>query len=112
VTRTTWQEHARIERKIINLDRHDPGPVACSWDECEARACTLYRVRLCEHSPRVSCGQTDQGIGGGHHYWYTFCRERHKQYWLAAAGLMAHDTADRNSGRIYGMLPPGYRLAL
>lgn len=109
---TTGQAHAIITKRIINFDRHDPGPVPCSWPECDRRATTLYQIVLCEHSPRVSCSATDRGEGGGRHYHYTFCRERCRAYFAAGMGRMALDTAARNSGRVSGMLPPGYQHAL
>jgi hypothetical protein len=112
MTRSTFQQHARIERKMINLDRADPGPMMCAWSDCDRDGVSLYRARTCEHSPRYSCGQTDQGIGGGRHYWHVFCTDRHLQYHVASTGPRAAGTAERNQGRIYGMLPPGYRHAL
>jgi hypothetical protein len=112
VTRTTYQQHAQIERKMINLDRADPGPMMCAWSDCDHLSIGLYWIRQCEHSPRIPCHLVDLGVGGGRHYWFHFCREKHKQYFLACSGRMAADTAERNQGRIHGMLPPGYRHSL
>ena len=109
--RTTWQQHAIVEKRIINLDRYDPGPVACAWDDCSGRATILYRVRLCEHSPNLSCEAVDRGAGG-RHMWFAFCRERCRQYWINASGRHAVESAERNRGRIHGMLPAGYRLSI
>jgi hypothetical protein len=104
--------HAQLERRIISLDRADPGPVQCCWPECDRRAVSLYQIVLCEHSPAYSCSATERGEGGGRHYRYTFCRERCRAYFAASMGRLAADTAERNQGRISGNLPAGYRHSL
>lgn len=106
MTRTTYQEHARLQRKIINHDRGGT-KVVCAWDECDRDALTLHEVRNHEHAHSIPC---DSSLAK--HVIYAFCSERHKQYWLACSGPMARDTENRNSGRIAGMLPPGYRSSI
>ena len=109
--RIVYSRTHRIGRKIINYDTQGYG--VCAWDECDADASSLFRVRTHEHPAGVSCEDVDSGRAyGARHMWYAFCRETHKQYWLNASGARAHDSADRNQGRIYGMLPPGFRQSI
>lgn len=112
MSRTTYQQHAIITKRVINLDHGEGRPISCAWPECERQATSLYELVQCEHSPMISCSAVDQGVGGGRHYRYAFCRERCRAYFAAAMGRLAHDTAARNRGRISGNLPPGYRHAL
>jgi hypothetical protein len=98
-------EHARIGKKIINFDTGGYG--ICAWSDCYKDACSLHEVRQHEHARSVAC---DGPLG--RHVTYAFCTDRHKQYWLAGTGEMAHDTSARNNGRISGMLPPGLRRTL
>ena len=107
--RIVYSRTHRIGRKIINYDTQGYG--ICAWDECDTDASSLFRVRTHEHLPQVRCEDVDNGLGG-RHMWYAFCSERHKQYWLNASGVRANDSADRHSGRIYGMLPPGFRQSV
>ena len=106
MTRTTFQQHARLSKKIINYDQAGR-KVLCAWDECDKDAYSLYEVRTHEHARSISC---DSSLAS--HVTYPFCSERHKQYWLACTGEMARDTEARNNGRIAGMLPPGYRTSI
>lgn len=77
--------HARISRKVINLDRDSK--VLCAWDECSNDGYELHKVRV------------NYGTAVAPHILnYVFCSERHKQYFI-------------NSHRRYGNLPPGYRLS-
>lgn len=109
--RIVYSRTRRIGRKIINYDTESYG--VCAWDECDLDACSLFRIRTHEHHPAIGCEAVDSGLsGGGRHVWYAFCTERHKQYWLNASGPRAGDSAGRHSGRIYGMLPPGFRQSL
>ena len=103
VTRTTFQEHARLHRKIINHDRGGT-KVLCAWDDCDRDAFSLFEVRQHEHLAGIDC---DSSLA--RHITYAFCTERHKQYWLACTGPMARETEARYNGRVAGMLPPGMR---
>jgi len=94
---------ARVERLMINLDTMMP--MVCGWDECDRRARTPYQVRLHEHTGRCSSEQAQYG----RHAHYVFCSERHLLYWVSQSGANAHETAARNRGQIYGMLPAGLR---
>lgn len=77
---TTAYRHAIIEKKIINRDEGGWGTVTssgthyviCAWSDCLKDATTLYGIRVATHRP------------GAEERWmnYTFCSERHKQYWL------------------------------
>ena len=118
MTRTTYQEHARIARKIINMDRGEylgefSPYLVCLWDECDKAATTLHQKLYCEHDSRVSCQQADNralsaGANRGAHYMTAFCSQRHLEYWWNATGGRALASLER-SGRAYGNLPAGSR---
>ena len=93
----------RVAKYIIN---HDQGgtKVVCAWDECDRPGYELYKVRQHEHAHSIPC---DSQLGK--HITFVFCSERHKQLWLNATGEMAKESEARNQGRIYGMLPAGYK---
>ena len=93
----------RVERLIINLDT--AMPLSCGWDDCTKRARTPYQVRVHEHLGPCNSEQAQYG----RHMIYAFCSESCKDYWLAATGGAAHDTAYRNRGRIYGNHSAGMR---
>lgn len=65
----------RLGRKILNRDAGHW--IVCCWDECERSATTLYEARFHDHNPRYPCDGP-----GAKHVRYTFCSERHKQYFL------------------------------
>jgi hypothetical protein len=94
----------RVERLIINLDTQMP--LSCAWDDCPKRARTPYQVRVHEHADEYKC---DDPVS--RHAHYAFCSEKCKMYWLNATGANAHDSAYRNRGQIYGMLPAGMKRA-
>jgi hypothetical protein len=97
---------ARVGKKIINLDRGGTY-VVCAWDECDRDASDLHTVRAHEHAQSIPCASPM-----ARHITYPFCTERHRQYWLNATGDMAKESAARNNGRQYGMLPEGMRNVL
>ncbi len=97
--------YARHQKKVVNLDRG--GFVCCAWDECDSDGFEVFKIRSHEHAHSVPC---DSDIAK--HINYVFCSERHKQYWLNATGDMAKESAARNQGRQYGMLPEGMRNTL
>lgn len=97
MTRTTFQQHAIIQRKAINLDKLDPAAVVCAWDDCEKHGYEMYKIVMREGIRTTT---------------FLFCTEGHRQYWANATGRNALDSADRNQGRIYGMQRPGYRRSL
>ncbi len=98
--------HAAINRRIIN---HDKGGtfLVCAWSDCDKDAITLYEVRSHEHIRQIPCDSPD-----ARHSTMAFCTERHKQYHLASTGWQANVTAERNRGRVAGMLPPGWRQTI
>ncbi len=78
-------EHAKVEKKVINLDHAGDRKVMCAWDLCEKDGYDLHQVRINYGTPvfpRVVK--------------HVFCTERHKQMWI-------------NNRRDYGNLPPGFR---
>lgn len=103
MTRTTFQEHARLHRKIINHDQAGR-KVLCAWADCDRDAFSMHEVRTHEHARIIDCNSPM-----ARHITYAFCTDRHRMYWLASSGAMAKDTEARNNGNIAGMLPPGYK---
>lgn len=97
---------ARVEKRVVN---HDQGGtfVVCAWDTCDRDGTQLYSVMQHEHARSIAC---DSSLAK--HITFVFCTERHKQYWLNATGPAANESAERNRGRIYGMLPAGHRPSL
>lgn len=98
--------HALVHKKVINFDRGGTF-VCCAWDECDNDGFEVYKVRTHEHAHSIAC---DSDLA--RHCNYVFCSERHKQYWLNCTGERARESAARNQGRQYGMLPEGMRNAL
>lgn len=76
---TAWQ-HARIQKKIINLDQGGDGRVTtsgthytlCAWNDCTNDACSLFNVRVKTHKE----GYEERFMN------YAFCSERCKEHWL------------------------------
>lgn len=76
---TRWQ-HARIEKRIINLDDGGWGKVSssgthytlCAWLDCDNDALELYKVREATHAE----GYEERFVN------YAFCSERCKAHWL------------------------------
>ena len=74
-----WQ-HARNEKRIINLDEGGDGTVTtsgthyviCAWLDCDNDAVTLYSIRVHLHNE----GYEQRFMN------YCFCSERCKQHWL------------------------------
>ena len=95
----------RVDRLIINLDT--AMPLSCAWADCDRRARTPYQVRVHEHSGEFRCDSPYS-----RHAHYAFCSEGCKDYWLAATGATAHDTAYRNRGNIYGNHSAGMKRML
>jgi hypothetical protein len=90
---TRWQ-HAITQKKIINHDSGDGRHIMCAWDTCERDAFETYKVRVKTHA---------DGRGGAdiRYMNYTFCSERHKQYWLANIRPGSNNC-----------LPPGFKLSI
>jgi len=117
VTRTTFQQHARLDRRIINMDRAAVGEEQpygwCLWDECDRYSSTLYRKVWHQHDSRIPCEVADAraiqaGAGSGVHRMTAFCSDRHLKFWWNANGGAALASIDR-TGRAYGNLPAGFR---
>ena len=117
MSRTSFQAHARLQRKIINMDRAAIGVARpynmCMWDECDRDSTSLYEKPYCEHDVRLGCEQADRifiaaGAGRTAHTMMAFCSQRHLEYWFNATGGRALKSIDE-SGRAYGNLPAGSR---
>jgi|SRR5215472_8148716 len=104
---TTGQVHARIAKKIINLDRESPN--LCCWDDCERPSTVLYRYRYHHHPAGRPCDQADRiamATGDPQHQWFAFCSERHQGYFVYSGGWRAVAMIE-SQGRAYGNLPTG-----
>ena len=109
---TTYQHHARIQRKIVNMDAQGDRFIVCGWDDCERPGFELYKLLLHDHPVNRGCNRADTislaaGTGTAHR-WVPFCCERHRLYYANAQGVFALRSLEA-SGRAYGNLPPGSR---
>lgn len=106
---STYQQHARIAKKIINLDRQAPN--VCSWDDCPRDSTVLYVHIQCNHPVRRPCRQAQyQAVTAGDpgaHQRFAFCSERHMAYFVESQGWRALRLVEQNRGRSYGNLPTG-----
>lgn len=98
----------RVNKLIVNPWT---GPTYCGWHTCDELAREGWGVRTHEHPWRFRCSDVDQAGGlMGRHAHYNFCSDWCRDYWLGSSGLMAHETAARNGGKIFGMAAPGRKL--
>lgn len=67
---TAWRV-AMHQKKVINFDRGGTH-VMCAWDTCERDGFENYKIRVNTAAPGYPVRYMN----------YTFCSERHKQYWL------------------------------
>jgi len=104
-------EHAKLERKAVNLDAGGR-PIVCCWDECDRDGTVLYKHVSCLHDMRVQCARADErtliNAGRTAHLDYIFCSMRHRNYWVNSTGRNAQESIAR-TGRAYGNLPAGMR---
>jgi hypothetical protein len=82
------QQHAKIQKAIINLDHGGAKHVMCAWDDCEQDGFEMYKLR-------INYGKAETP----HYVNHVFCSDRHKDYFIHAARQDAS----------YGRLPPGSR---
>jgi hypothetical protein len=94
---SNW-EHAKIGKRVINLDHGGDRRVMCAWDVCEKEGYELYKVVVHDHADRIPCDSLM-----AKHISYVFCCERHKAYWVGASNRA-------RGGPLYGNLPSGYRF--
>jgi hypothetical protein len=112
---STYQIHARIAKKIINLDREANNK--CCWDDCDKDSLALYVHIQCNHPVGWPCRRAQyiamtHGEPGAHQR-FAFCSERHQAYFVESQGWRATRLAEQNGGRVAGMLPTGSKnLAL
>lgn len=112
MTRTTYQTHAKIERKIINLN-NGGGKFVCLFADCERLAIEIYSIPRAEHRhPRHwPCDYADHVLarmGEMAHIDYPFCSERHREMHYESSGWRAHRLIASRGGA-YGYLPTGSR---
>lgn len=82
----------RVSKPILSRD--DGTWLRCCWDDCDKQSYELHKTRFHDHARGLTCDHPDSK-----HVWYTFCSERHRDYFL-------------HSHRELGKLPPGSRLML
>ena len=119
MTRTTFQQHARIMRKVVNLDHQDGSKIHCAFSDCDREGYQNYLRVQHEHLRRVTidgkvytgdrlCEAIDAGMYEGIHRRYIYCSERHMN--MDHFGHGPQGVAMQESrGGMYGYLPTGYR---
>lgn len=105
MSRTTYQAHAIVEKKIINYDsgRH----IQCMWADCERDGLTVNRLRWCRHQPHVPCDQAN-AFDVASHIRFAFCSERHMNMFRFDHGPQGRAMLESRGG-LFGYLPTGYR---
>jgi hypothetical protein len=103
--RTTYQAHARLQRKIINHDTG--GHIVCMWADCEREAITTYRVLQHRHPHIVNCDLAAH-FDPASHIRFAFCSERHLNHFRFDHGPEGHAMLESRGG-LFGYLPTGYR---
>jgi hypothetical protein len=110
---STYQQHARIYRKIIN--RNNGGKIMCMFADCERdgyenfvyvehRHPGPYTERRCQGFDWYSLA----AAGEPAHVRHAFCSERHRMMFVESGGWRVHRLlADR--GHAFGYLPTGSR---
>jgi hypothetical protein len=84
-------DHARVQKGVFSVGNQRS--LTCCWNDCEKHAFDMYMCVVHDHAKGLPCDHPEAA-----HPRYTFCSERHKQYW-------------RYSHISMGNLPPGMRLA-
>ena len=109
MTRTTFQTHARVERKIINLN-NGGGKLKCLMADCDRDAYEQFTIPRAEHrhDRRIPCDVAQMRIGSETHVDYPFCSERHREMHIESTGWRAHRLVESRGGA-YGYLPTGSR---
>lgn len=107
---TTRWEHARVMRRVINMDREDRN--FCSWADCEKRSYALFTHVQHYHDTRVGCRAADAMSlahgGNAVHVKHAFCSEKHMERFIWSQGWRANYMIE-HFGRAGGDLPTGYR---
>lgn len=116
MTRTTFQQHAQIMRKVVNLDSGTGRKILCAFSDCERDGYENFKRVQHEHARRgvvdghrlqgdSMCEAVDAGVFPGLHRTFVYCSERHRA--LDHFGMQPEMQESR--GGIYGYLPTGYR---
>lgn len=119
MTRTTFQEHARIMRKVVNLDSGTGRKIICGFSDCERDGYENYKIVQHEHIRAAMvdgrtlrgdqlCEAIDAGMWPGIHRTYVFCSERHQAMFHFDHGPQGQAMLESRGG-MYGYLPTGYR---
>ncbi len=103
-------QHARITRKVINLDSGTGRPIVCCWDDCERDGTELYKTVSHEHLKTVSCAAVNAGAPGKH-VTFVFCSAGHKDLFDNATGGNALRSLSA-TGRAYGNHSVGMRRGI
>ncbi len=104
----TGRQHARITRKVINLDSGTGRPIVCAWDDCDRDGTTLYQTVSHEHLRNVRCEDVTAGAALGKHVTFVFCSAGHKDLFDNATGGNALRSISA-TGRAYGNHSVGSR---
>ena len=89
---TTRDRHAILDKKVLSRDAGRW--LRCCWDDCDKDGYESNKTRFHDHNPGYPCSHPE-----AKHVWYTFCSDRHRQYFL-------------HSHISLGNLPAGYKLAV
>lgn len=119
MTRTTFQEHARIMRKVVNLDSGTGRLIVCAFADCERDGYENLKIvqhehqRVWRHDGQVLAGDRlceaiDAGVVPGLHRTYVFCSERHRAMFHFDHGPQGRAMLESRGG-MYGYLPTGWR---
>ena len=115
---TEWQ-HARVMRKVVNLDSGTGRKIVCGFADCERDGFENFKIVQHEHqrAARVDgkilrgdqlCEAIDAGVFPGIHRTYVFCSERHRAMFHFDHGTQGLAMLESRGG-MYGYLPTGYR---
>jgi hypothetical protein len=104
---TTAQQHARIYRKIINLN-NGGGHLDCMLLDCERQAYSNFVVLEHRHPGHWNCDYANF-IDPATHIRLGFCSERHKTMYVEGSGWRALRLAEERGGGVFGYLPTGSR---
>jgi hypothetical protein len=86
-----FREHARVEKRVINMDSGDYRYITCAWRECGRDGLEMYKARVHDHAPHIKCDDyviRPYGPKGepavfplAKHTFFVFCSHRHLMYW-------------------------------
>ena len=119
MTRSTYQQHAQVMRKVKNMDADGTRNIPCCFSDCDRDGYENHKRVQHEHLPAFQvdgttgrgdamCAAVDAGAAPGLHRHYVYCSERHMNmdhFGMGPQGLAMQESR----GGMYGYLPTGYR---